>query len=125
MGLHTSSVFRFLGIKLLAVFLSAICRKRVSDPTSGFWAVKRPLLYYFAADYPVDYPEPEAIALLRRQGYDFAEASVRFRPRTAGRSNIHGWGTLYYALKVGLALVVDRVRVLNRGLSRGYTVRWT
>ncbi|HMP77505.1 MAG TPA: glycosyltransferase family 2 protein [Kiritimatiellia bacterium] len=124
-GLHTSSIFRFLGIKLLALFLSVICRKRVTDPTSGFWAVKRPLLHYFASDYPVDYPEPEALALLRRQGYDFAEVSVRFRPRTAGQSSIHGWGTIYYAVKVGLALLVDRVRVLNRGLARGYTVRWT
>lgn len=120
-GLHTSSIFRFVGIKLLALFLSVICRKRVTDPTSGFWVVKRPLLYYFAREYPVDYPEPEAIALLRRQGYDFAEVGVQFRPRQAGSSSIHGWGTVYYALKVGLALIVDRVRVLDRRLARANT----
>ncbi len=121
-GLHTSSVFRFLGIKLLAVFLSLICRKRVTDPTSGFWAVKRPLLHYFAREYPVDYPEPEALALLRRHGYSFDEVPVAFRARAAGRSTIHGWGTVYYALKVGLALLVDRVRVLDPALSRAHTL---
>lgn len=120
-GLHTSSVFRFLGIKWLALFLSAICRKRVTDPTSGFWVVKRPLLHYFAREYPVDYPEPEAIALLRRQGYDFAEVSVQFRARQAGASSIHGWGTIYYMLKVSFALVVGRVRILNTTLARAYT----
>jgi glycosyltransferase involved in cell wall biosynthesis len=120
-GLHTSSIFRFFGIKLLALFLSIICRKRVTDPTSGFWAVKRPLLHYFAREYPVDYPEPEAIALLRRQGYSFDETPVAFRSRTAGRSTIQGWGTVYYAVKVGLALVVDRVRVLDRALARAHT----
>lgn len=123
-GLHTSSLFRYLGIKMLAVFLSLICRRRVSDPTSGFWAVKRPLLHYFAREYPVDYPEPEALALLRRQGYSFDEVSVTFRPRTAGRSSIHGWGTIYYAVKVGLALLVDRVRVVDPHLSRRMTATW-
>ncbi len=123
-GLHTT-LFRFFGIKMLAVFLSIICRRRVTDPTSGFWAVKRPLLQYFAREYPVDYPEPEAIALLCRLGYTFTEAGVQFRARQAGQSSIHGWGTVYYALKVGFALVVDRVRVLNKGLSRRYTVEWT
>lgn len=123
-GLHTSSVFRYLGIKMLAVFLSLICRKRVTDPTSGFWAVKRPLLHYFAREYPVDYPEPEALALLRRQGYSFDEVAVMFRPRAAGRSSIHGWGTIYYAVKVGLALLVDRVRVVDPVLARRTTVTW-
>lgn len=121
-GLHTSSIFRFMGIKMLAIFLSIICRKRVTDPTSGFWVVKRPLLYYFAQEYPVDYPEPEAIALLRRQGYDFAEVGVQFRTRQGGRSSIYGWGTVYYALKVGFALVVGRVRILSSTLSRRHTV---
>lgn len=122
-GLHTT-VFRFMGIKLLALFLSLICRKRITDPTSGFWVVKRPLLHYFAREYPVDYPEPEALALLRRQGYDFREVGVHFRARQAGQSSIDGWGTVYYALKVGFALVVDRVRVLDPRLARAYTVRW-
>ncbi|MCS6771007.1 MAG: glycosyltransferase family 2 protein [Kiritimatiellae bacterium] len=124
-GIHTSSMARFLGIRLLSVALSIICRKRVTDPTSGFWAVKRPLLHYFAREYPVDYPEPEALALLRRQGYSFVEEPVVFRPRIAGRSTIHGWGTLYYAVKVGLALAVDRVRVIDRSLARHFTVTWT
>ena len=120
-GTHTSNLFRFMGIKMLAGFLSIICRQRITDPTSGFWVVKRSLLRYFAADYPVDYPEPEALALLRRQGYSFAELPVAFRPRLAGQSSIHGWGTVYYALKVGLALLVDRVRVINPRLARAAT----
>jgi hypothetical protein len=117
-GFRTDKLARLLGIKMLAAFLSVICRKRVTDPTSGFWAMNRKLLAFFAYDYPVDYPEPEAIALLRRQGYDFREVAVTFRPRFAGRSSIRRWGTVYYALKVGLALVVDRVRPIDPRLSR-------
>lgn len=108
-----SSRFRYAGIRTLALFLSLICRARISDPTSGFWLVSRPLLDYFARYYPTDYPEPEAVALLRRQGYSFAEAPVRFRGRQAGQSSIGFVDALYYMVKVGLALLVDRVREVN------------
>ena len=116
-----STRFRYAGIKALALFLSIICRSRISDPTSGFWLVQRPLLTYFAHEFPADYPEPEALALLRRQGYAFAEVPVKFRPRLAGVSSIRTWGTFYYALKVGLALVVDRVRPVNRTYEKAVT----
>lgn len=112
-GSLVSTWFRFLGIKALALFLSIICRRRVTDPTSGFWVVNRKLLFYFAHDYPTEYPEPEAIALLRRYGYSYMEQPVVFRPRLAGQSSIGRWGTIYYMMKVGLALVVDRIKPIH------------
>lgn len=114
-----STRFRYAGVKALAFFLSLICRSRIHDPTSGFWLVRQPLLQYFANEFPADYPEPEALALLRRQGYTFTEVPVKFRVRRAGVSSIKAWGTIYYAFKVGLALVVDRVRPVNRVYARG------
>ncbi len=114
-----SSRFRYAGIRTLAFVLSRICRARVSDPTSGFWLVGRPLLEYFAHYYPTDYPEPEALALLRRQGYSFAEVPVRFRERRAGQSSIGFVDALYYMVKVGLALLVDRVREVNPRFAKG------
>ena len=114
---HISTRLRYVGVRLLALFLSLICRSRVSDPTSGFWLVNRRLLHLFSRYYPCDYPEPEALALLRRLGYAFCDQPVTFRARAAGRSSIGRWDTLYYALKVGLALSVDRVRPINAVLS--------
>jgi len=115
-----SARWRQMGVRALSVFLSVICRSRISDPTSGFWMVSRPLFRYFAVEFPSDYPEPEALALLRRQGYAFVEVPVTFRPRTAGVSSIRLWGAVVYAFKVGLALVVDRVRPVNRLFARGH-----
>lgn len=115
---YRSSFLRLLGIKLIAVFLSLICRTRVTDPTSGFWLVNRKLLYFFANNYPTEYPEPEALALLRRQGYSFKEVAVVFRARQQGQSSIRGWGTLYFAFKVGLALVIDRLRPIDPRYAR-------
>ena len=113
-----STATRRAGNRLLASFLSLICRTRVTDPTSGLWCVRGPLLRYFAHRYPAEYPEPEAMALLRRQGYEMAEAPVRVLPRQAGRSHLRSFGVLYFALRVGLALLADRVRPVDRRFAK-------
>jgi len=110
---YANSFVRSFGIRFLAWFLSVICHKRITDPTSGFQALGRPLLLFFSRFYPKDYPEPEALALISRQGYGFKEVPATFRERKAGHSSIGGWGTLYYALKVFLALLVDRARPVD------------
>ncbi len=116
---HGSTLARRFGNYALAKFLSAVCQARVTDPTSGLWCVRGALLRYFAWEYPCDYPEPEALALLRRQGYRFAEAPVRVEPRAHGSSHIRSFGMLYFALRVGLALAADRVRPVNRRFAKG------
>lgn len=115
---YTSTFMRNCGIRLLAAALSMSCRKRVTDPTSGFQMMNRRLMHVFASDYPVEYPEPEALALIRRYGYEFAEVAVPFRERLAGKSSIAGWGTLYFVVKVFLALIIDRMRPVDARLDR-------
>lgn len=117
-GEYRNSIIRSLGIRYLSAFLSLICRQRVTDPTSGFHAFTRPLIEYFANEYPSDFPEPESLALLRRQGYAFTEAGVTFRPRRRGVSSIGAPGSLYYALKVTVALLADRARTVNPRFAR-------
>lgn len=112
--------FRRVVLKGLALFISVICRKWITDPTSGFWLVTRPLLQCFALHYPSDYPEAEAIALLRRQGFSLEEVPVAFRPRQAGESSIRAWGTILFAAKVFLALFVDRLRAVDRRGSAAF-----
>lgn len=115
---YLSSAGRLAGIRLLSLFMSLICRSKVTDPTSGCWAIKRPLLDVFARDYPSDYPEPEALALMRRRGYSFREIPIVFRPRQAGSSSISKWDALFHAAKIMLSLVVDRVRYIDHSLDR-------
>jgi len=55
---YKSSTFRHAGIRGLALLLSLICRSRVTDPTSGFQMMNRPLISYFSRSYPLDYPNP-------------------------------------------------------------------
>lgn len=112
------TVMRQAGNVMLSWFLSLICRTRVTDPTCGFWCVQGELLHYFSHDYPCEYPEPEAMALLRRQGYEMTEVGVPIRPRAFGVSTIDSMGTVYFALRVGLALLADRVRPVDRRFAK-------
>lgn len=115
---YKSTALRSIGIRGLAFMLSVICRTRVTDPTSGFQMLNRPMLCCFAHSYPLDYPEPESIALLHRQGYQFKEVATKFRPRMTGKSSIKSWGAIYYMFKVGLALLVDRARTVDPRYAR-------
>lgn len=114
----SSTVIRKFGNVILARFLSAICRCRITDPTSGYWGMQGPVIDYFSHDFPCEYPEPEAIALSRRQGYEIAECPISVRKRKFGKSSISSLDTVYFALRVGLAIVADRVRPIDRQFSK-------
>lgn len=124
-GEYRSAWFRQLGIHGLSLALSLACRQRITDPTSGFQVVNRAVMRYLGHAYPVDYPEPEALALLSRQGYRFCEEGVKFRARQHGQSSIQHWGTFYYLFKVGIALFVDRCRAVDPRFDRQNVVEDT
>jgi len=115
---YTSTRWRNLGIAGLAALLSYACRQRITDPTSGFQMINRPALHFFSKTYPADYPEPESLALLTRQGYRVCETSVDFRARQGGHSSIGKRAALFYAMKVTLALLVDRARAVDPRFNR-------
>ena len=117
-GGYTSSRVRQAGIAGLSAFLSWACRQKITDPTSGFQMVNRLAMTYFSHQYPSDYPEPEALALLSRQGYRLAEVPAKFRERQAGKSSIRRWGTVFYMFKVCVALFVDRCRAVDPRFDR-------
>ncbi len=109
-GGFRSTLVRRAGIRYLAWLLRLRCGARVTDPTSGFRAASRAGIEYFARTYPSDYPEPEAIALASRHGLRVVEVPVRMRERAHGASSITWARTLYYLLKVSLALVLLPIR---------------
>lgn len=120
---YRSTWYRQAGIFGLAYALSLACRRRITDPTSGFQMVNRAVLFFFAHHYPADYPEPESLALLSRQGYHCCEVPAKFRPRQRGVSSIHTWGTFFYLFKVGVALFVDRCRAVDPAFDRAHVER--
>ncbi len=105
-GGFRSTLVRRAGIRYLSWFLRLRCGARVTDATSGFRAAGRRAIALFARYYPSDYPEPEAIALAKRSGLRLVEVPVEMHERAHGRSSITSLRTLYYLVKVSLALVL-------------------
>jgi glycosyltransferase involved in cell wall biosynthesis len=105
-GTFRSTRVRRAGIRYLSWFLRLRCGARVTDATSGFRAANRRAIELFARSYPPDYPEPEAIAVATRAGLRVAEVPVRMTERRHGTSSITWLRTIYYLVKVSLALVL-------------------
>jgi hypothetical protein len=99
-----------LGIRLLAWIVSALTRQRITDPTSGFQAANRLGIRLFAADYPHDYPEAEATVMVFKHRLRLQEVPVRMRARESGRSSITAVRSVYYMVKVVLAIFVALFR---------------
>jgi glycosyltransferase involved in cell wall biosynthesis len=109
-GGYRSSRSRRIGISILAKTLSLIVGRRVTDPTSGFQALNRRAIALFAADYPHDYPEVEAALMVHKHQLRRTEVPVQMRERSAGRSSIGALASVYYMVKVLLALFVGLFR---------------
>jgi glycosyltransferase involved in cell wall biosynthesis len=107
---YRSSRPRRAGIRLLAWTVSALVRQRVTDTTSGFQALNRDGIRLFAADYPHDYPEVEATVMVVKHRLRLAEVPVSMRERAAGRSSITAARSIYYMVKVLIAIFVGVFR---------------
>jgi glycosyltransferase involved in cell wall biosynthesis len=101
---------RRTGIVIFAVILSMIVRQRVTDTTSGFRMVGRRGIELFARDYPHDYPEVEALVMMHAHRLRMKELPVRMTERTSGRSSITNTLSVYYMVKVLLAVLVNLSR---------------
>jgi hypothetical protein len=105
-----SSAVRRVGIRLFARVLSAFVRQPVTDPTSGFRMASRRGIVLFARDYPHDYPEVEAVLMMHAHRLRSSEVPVVMRERQGGESSITPLRSVYYMVKVALALLVGLLR---------------
>jgi len=77
----------------------------MTDATSGFRLADQDVIAEFAQNYPVDYPEPETIVMLMKKKYRVAEVPVVMRARAQGDTSIDVFDSVYYMVKVTLAMV--------------------
>ncbi|MEZ5356905.1 MAG: glycosyltransferase family 2 protein [Bryobacteraceae bacterium] len=106
---HTSFA-RSLGIRFFRIVLRPILGRPVRDPTSGFVAVNHEAIELFSKSFPLEYPEIEALVVLKRRAFQFVEVSCTFRPRLAGRSSITVARSFYYIVHVLLGVLVNILR---------------
>lgn len=103
-----STGLRRAGIGFLSRLIDLICGVKVLDVTSGMRAVNRRFIEAYAQEYAQDYPEPEAIVAASRKGARIVEVPVEMRERQGGSSSINPLRSIYYMIKVSLALILAR-----------------
>ena len=101
-----STFMRRVGIAWLSFVIKAVSGRKITDPTSGFRASGRRAIGLFCKYYPIDYPEPDSIVSAIKSGLAVGEVSVLMKERQGGVSSISGFKSVYYMIKVTLAIIV-------------------
>ncbi len=104
---YDTPFMRRLGMLVFRTVNSLLIGQRITDNTSGFRAFNRRAIAFLRAHYPSDYPEPETVVMLGRNGFRLKEVAVKMRQRRSGESSINSVRAVYYMVKVLLAIIVD------------------
>jgi len=112
-----STFSRRVGIKIISSMLKMFCNIKITDPTSGFRAGNKKVIELFSKCYPTDYPEPESIVFLVNNSIRISEAPVSMNERQSGKSSIYAWKSVYYMIRVSLAIIIDSLTLskIRRG----------
>lgn len=105
-----STFSRRLGINLISFFIKLTTKKKIYDTTSGFRAVNKEIIKFFATDYPSEYPEPITTTQLLKQNYRYSEVPVKMNARMGGKSSIGSWKNVYYMVNVIISIITVDVR---------------
>ena len=108
--LYKSPPWRRLGMIFFARLVNLLTGKKLTDTTSGFRAVNRKVIGYFAKVYPSDYPEVDVLVRLHNNRYRVTEIPVEMSERKGGRSSITFLKSIYYMIKVSLTVVINYLR---------------
>ena len=105
-----SSGLRRTGIKYFTWLIRLLTGKTITDPTSGLRMINKDIIQYFAKEYPRDYPEPESIVAVLKRKKKVQEIPVIMRARAGGVSSISPLNSIYYMVKVTIAILIERIR---------------
>jgi hypothetical protein len=110
-GDYRPSRMKKIGIAYFRTLASLIMRRRITDPTSGFQALNRKaMLFYASESYPIDFPDTDVLIMLHKRGLRFKEIPVRMNQSTKGKTMHSGFIPVYYLFKMMLSIFVTLLR---------------
>jgi hypothetical protein len=103
---------RRLAMRTLSARVRRVAGVDVSDTSSGFRAIRRPLLDNFAADYPVEYLGDTVEALIEagRAGATIVEHPIAMTPRMYGNASTGAITGLWYVMRLLVAIELQHRR---------------
>lgn len=108
-GFQSSGLRRF-GIRYFSALIKLLTRVRITDPTSGMRMANKSVIEIYSHCYPKDYPEPESVVAIINAGKKIEEYPVVMKERAEGISSISPVRSVYYMIKVTLAILVEMLR---------------
>lgn len=106
-----STFMRRVGIKYFMWLNKLLLGKTIYDNTSGMRMLDRKALELVSEYYPDEYPEPESAIIYVKSGLKLGEVQVNMLERQGGVSSIGGASSVYYMLKVTLAILYTYFRL--------------
>ena len=96
--------------RALALCLSVLTGRQVTDPTSGFCAFGPSAIELLSDHHPTGYGEAELLLFLSRNGLRAAEVAVTFRPRIAGHTTLTPLRKTTAIVRIVLAMMIVPLR---------------
>ena len=121
LGEHTYAIepVRRLAMRFFSGVVWRLTGQRITDPTSGFQALSREAVRFFAYDhYPSDFPDADTLLLLLYAGFRVMEVPVTMHERLSGRSMHSLFGGIYYVLRMSLSLFILLLRQKTQAMAR-------
>ncbi len=113
-----STYLRRSGINYFKRLTKVLTGLTITDSTSGFRAIDKKTLEIVCKYYPDEYPEPEALVLYCMNHMKIKEIPVVMRERQGGVSSIRSYKSIYYMIKVTLAMLFIYLRLKFNGKRR-------
>jgi glycosyltransferase involved in cell wall biosynthesis len=113
-GFQSTGLRRF-GIGFLSGIICLCAGVKIHDVTSGYRAVNKKYIEYFAKHYAQDFPEPESIVDAARNKAKIVEVPVIMHERKEGKSSIGALKSTYYMIKVSLSILLHRIITPYKG----------
>lgn len=108
-GFQSTGMRRF-GIRYFSILIKLLTGVTITDPTSGMRMINRDIIALYSESYPKDYPEPESVVSIINRGKKVLEYPVEMRKRMEGTSSISPLKSVYYMIKVTLAILIEMLR---------------
>jgi glycosyltransferase involved in cell wall biosynthesis len=111
-GAYTVHGARRLAMRILSMRVARVGHVNVVDSSSGFRAIRRPLLERFASDYPVEYLGDTVEALIEAgcAGARIVEHPIVMAPRVHGEASAGAIRSLWYVLRLLVAIELQHKR---------------
>lgn len=107
---YDSTFMRLLGNRIFSGLIKMVAGQKFEDSTTGFRAFGRRAIKFLAEHYPIDFPEPESLVILKKNGFNIKEVSVTMRDRQGGESSVTKFKAVYFMISISIAILIDAIK---------------